>query len=79
MLNVFVFKYSYIEMFEFIEKIFKFYVLCGDFNSKNQAFGCKVDNENGIKLNDFLADNNTILLNNYGPTFHRDYADNTEI
>ena len=66
-------------MFEFIEKNFKNYVLCGDLNSKNQAFGCKVDNKNGIKLNDILADNNTILLNNYDPTFHRDYADYTEI
>ncbi len=30
-------------MLEYIEKNFKHYIICGDLNSKNQAFGCKVN------------------------------------
>jgi hypothetical protein len=42
-----------IKMFEFIDKNYKNYIICGDFNSKHQAFGCKSNNENGVKLNHF--------------------------
>ena len=68
-----------IEMFEHIEKNFKNYIISGDLNSKNKSFGCKINNENGIKINNFLAEYNTILLNTSEPTFHRDYNEYNEI
>jgi hypothetical protein len=68
-----------IEMLEYIEKNFNYYIICGDLNSKNQAFGCKVNNENGINLNKFMIESNSILLNDFEPTFYRDYAEYSEI
>ena len=66
-------------MLNFIENKFKNYIICGDLNSKNVAFGCKENNINGCKLNSFINNNNAILLNNNEPTFFRDNANNTEV
>jgi hypothetical protein len=68
-----------IEMLEYIEKTFKNYIICGDSNSKNKAFGCKENNKNGNSLIDFISNNNAIILNNKEPTFFRDYINYTEI
>jgi hypothetical protein len=68
-----------IEMLEYIEKTFINYIICGDSNSKNKAFGCKENNKNGNSLIDFISNNNGIILNNKEPTFFRDYINYTEI
>ena len=65
-------------MLEYIEKSFKNYIICGDLNSKNKAFGCKENNKNGINLNNFITNNNATILNNGEITFFRDYANYTE-
>ena len=54
-----------IEMFEYIEKTFKNYIICGDLNSKNKAIGCRENNKNGNKLIDFISYNNAIIVNNH--------------
>jgi hypothetical protein len=52
-------------MFEYIEKTFKNYIICGDLNSKNKAIGCRENNKNGNKLIDFISYNNAIIVNNH--------------
>ena len=66
-------------MLDYIEKSFKNYITCGDLNSKNLAFGCKQNNKNGNKLNDFSINNNAIILNDGESTFFRDHANYTEV
>jgi hypothetical protein len=51
------------EVFEYIEKHFENYIICGDFNAKHKSFGCRVNNKNGIILREFLFDSRSILLN----------------
>jgi exonuclease III len=62
-----------IDMFEFIDRNFENYIICGDFNSKHKSFGCKINNLNGIALNEFINNSNSIILNKkHEFTFHKE-------
>ena len=62
------------EIFEFIEKNYEHYIICGDLNSKHKSFGCKINNINGNDLNEFLSKSNSVLLNNtYEFTYFREF------
>jgi exonuclease III len=50
-------------VFEYIEENYKNYILCGDFNAKHIEFGCKINNKNGIIVNDFINSSNAVMLN----------------
>jgi hypothetical protein len=68
------------EIFDYIEKNFENYIICGDFNAKHPSFGCKINNTNGNILNDFLNESNAIILNDKNQfTFFRNHNDYKEI
>jgi hypothetical protein len=50
-------------LFEYIENNYKNYIICGDFNAKHIDFGCKINNKNGVILNDFINASIAIILN----------------
>ncbi len=60
------------EIFDFIEKSFENYLICGDLNSKSLSFNCKSENNNGVILEDIIMNNSCQIINagNFSPTFH---------
>jgi hypothetical protein len=67
-------------VFEFIEKNYKNYIICGDFNSKHVDFGCKVTNKNGSILNEIINSSNAVILNKKDEfTYYRERSGYKEI
>jgi hypothetical protein len=69
-----------IDMLNYLDEKFENYIICGDFNSKNTSFGCKVNNKNGTKLEEFILNSKALILNNkVDPTYYRTYNNYQEI
>ncbi|CAF0704716.1 unnamed protein product [Brachionus calyciflorus] len=58
-------------LFDFIQKNYKNFLILGDLNSKSRSWYCKQSNENGKKLENIIDKYNFIVLNNQTPTYRR--------
>lgn len=56
-------------VFEKLDRSGSEYIICGDFNSKMECFGCTKRNRNGEYLLNILNDFNCILIYNNKPTY----------
>ena len=45
------------------------FILTGDFNAHSTSWGCQTTNDRGLKVENFILNNNLCLLNNKTPTY----------